>query len=415
MLERARVVITGMGIAAPLGCEVEGYWQAIKEGRSGIRRIERFDPSPLPVQIAGEVPEWERISGEFFDSKELKRLDRFSQFALFAADRAVRHAHLDCDTLDRSRAGVAIGSAIGGLQEIEEQHARLMELGPRKVSPFLIPKILANMACGLVSIRYGLRGPTTTVATACASANQSIGDAVQFLRHGMAEVMLAGGAEAAVVPTAIAGFARMQALSERNDDPEKASRPWDVGRDGFVMAEGGAVVVLETLAHAERRGAKPLAEIIGVGLSSDGYHMTAPNPDGDGAASAMRIALADANLQPHDIAYINAHGTSTPLGDRAETAAIKQVFGDHAKRLMVSSTKSQIGHLLGASGAVELVTCVKALEEQIAPPTINLGQADEGCDLDYVPNVARPAPIETLLSNSFGFGGHNACLIVRRL
>ncbi len=414
MAERPRVVVTGMGIASPLGCDVETYWQGIVAGKSGIRRIERFDPSTLPVQFGGEVPGWGDLASQFFDSKELKRLDRFSQFALYAADQAVQHAQLPIDQLDLSRAGVAIGSAIGGMEEIEEQHARLLEQGPRRVSPFFIPKILANMACGLVSIRYGFRGPTTTVATACASANQSIGDAVRFMKSGMVDVMLAGGSEAALVMTAIAGFARMQALSERNADPTRASRPWDRDRDGFVMSEGGAVLVLETLEHAERRGAKPLAELIGVGLSSDGYHMTSPLPEGDGAAAAMRQALADAGISPQEIDYINAHGTSTPMGDRAETGAIKQVFGDHAYRLAVSSTKSQIGHLLGASGAVELVACVQALQHQIAPPTINLEQPDDGCDLDYVPQQARPMPIRTLLSNSFGFGGHNACLIARR-
>jgi 3-oxoacyl-[acyl-carrier-protein] synthase II len=409
-----RVVITGLGVASPLGCDVTAFWEGIAAGKSGIRRIERFDPSALSVHIGGEVPGWDQLSATFFDSKDLKRLDRFSQFALYAAEQAVQQSQIDFSKTDLSRVGVAIGSAIGGLEEIEEQHTRLIQQGPRRVSPFLIPKILANMACGLVSIRYGLRGPTTTVATACASANQSIGDAVRMIRYNLADVMLVGGSEAALVPTAIAGFSRMQALSERNDDPETASRPWDAGRDGFVMAEGGGVLVIETLEHALERGATPLAELIGVGLSSDGYHMTAPHPEGVGAIAAMKLALADAGIQPTDIDYINAHGTSTPLGDRAETEAIKRVFGEHASRLAVSSTKSQIGHLLGASGAVELVACVKALEHQMAPPTINLENPDEGCDLDYVPHRGRWMQLETVLSNSFGFGGHNACLIVRR-
>lgn len=406
------VVITGMGIASPLGCDVDTYWENIAAGRSGIGLIERFDASHLPVRFAGEVSDWEEVATGFFDTKERKRLDRFSQFAVYAADQAVRHAQLDVAALDRTRCGVAMGSAIGGLEEIEEQHSRLLDLGPRKVSPYLIPKILANMAGGLVSIRFGFQGPTTTVATACASANQSIGDGFHMVRRGLADLMIVGGSEAAVVATAIAGFARMQALSTRNDDPASASRPWDVARDGFVMSEGGAALVIESVEHAERRGATPLARLVGYGLSSDGYHMTAPMPEGDGAVMAMQHALSDAGLEPHQVDYVNAHGTSTPLGDRAETTAIKRVFGSHASRLAISSTKSQIGHLLGASGAVELVACVEALRRQIAPPTINLETPDEGCDLDYVPQQARPMKLQTILSNSFGFGGHNASLLV---
>jgi 3-oxoacyl-[acyl-carrier-protein] synthase II len=407
------VVITGMGIVTGLGCDLATYWDNLRHGRSGVGRIQRYDPSALPVQFAGEVWDWHATAGQFFDSKELKRLDRFSQFALYASDAAVRQSGIAWDGCDRLRCGVAIGSAIGGLEEIEEQHTRLLEGGARKVSPFLIPKILANAASGLVSIRYGLRGPTTTVATACASANQSIGDAFRMIRWGLADVMIAGGSEAAVVPLAISGFARMQALSTRSDEPQKASRPWDKQRDGFVMAEGAGSVVLEERSHALRRGAPILATLEGVGCSSDGHHITAPLEDGAGAAEAMRLALADAQLRPDEVDYINAHGTSTPLGDRAETMAIKAVFGDHARRLAVSSTKSQLGHLLGASGAAELVASVLALQNQVIPPTINLDQPDDGCDLDYVPHHARPQAIRTVLSNSFGFGGHNASLIVR--
>ena len=412
MAEPREVVVTGMGVASPLGCDVDTFWDNVVAGRSGVRTIERFDPSALPVRFAGEVRDWEQTSAEFFDSKDRKRLDRFCQFALWAADQAVRHAVLDFDVLDRDRCGAAIGSAIGGMEEIEEQHARLMQLGPHKVSPFLIPKILANSAAGLVSIRFGIRGPTTAVATACASANQSIGDAYRMIREGRADLMIAGGTEAAVVPTAIAGFAKMQALSTRNDDPALASRPWDTQRNGFVMGEGAAVVVLETAEHAAARGATPLARMVGSAISSDGYHITAPQSDGRGAARAMQLALEDAGLQPTAIDYINAHGTSTPLGDRAETQAIRTVFGAHADRLAVSSTKSQIGHLLGASGAVELVACIRALQTQIAPPTINLDEPDEGCDLDYIPGQARPMTLRHVLSNSFGFGGHNATLIL---
>ena len=406
------VVITGYGLVSPLGNTVESFWQQILAGASGISQIERFDASALPVRFAGEVKNWDTLSSQMFDSKEQKRLDRFAQFALWAATRAVEHAGVDFTAADPTRCGAAIGSAIGGLEEIEEQHARLLDGGPRRVSPYTIPKMLANTASGLVSIQYGLQGPTTCVATACASANQSIGDALRMIRNGQADLMIAGGAEAAIVPLAISGFARMQALSTRNDDPQTASRPWDKARDGFVMAEGAAAFVIESAEHAQRHNRQPLAYLMGGGISSDGYHITSPREDGAGAAAAMEMALRDAGLQPSDIQYVNAHGTSTPLGDRAETTALKRVFADSAKQLAVSSTKSQIGHLLGASGAVELVAVIEALRHQIAPPTINLDAPDEGCDLDYVPHQARPHRMDHVLSNSFGFGGHNATLIV---
>jgi 3-oxoacyl-[acyl-carrier-protein] synthase II len=411
MRERV-VVITGMGLATGLGCDVDRFWQAIVDGRSGVGRLEHLAAADLPVQFGGEVWNWSQITAEHFDSKEIKRLDRFSQFGLFAADSAVRNAQLDFAQCDRDRCGVALGSAVGGLEELTEQHERLLRMGQRKVSPFVIPKMLANAACGLVSIRFGLRGPTTTVATACASANQSIGDALRMIRWGLADVMLAGGSEAALVPIAIVGFHRMQALSERHDDPTRASRPWDRARDGFVMAEGAGVLVLESEEHAIARGARPLARLSGCGMSSDGHHITAPLEDGAGAAQAMRLAIGDAGLQPSEIDYINAHGTSTPLGDRAEVLAIKQVFGPHAYQLAVSSTKSQLGHLLGASGAVELIACVQALQHQCLPPTINLEHPDLDCDLDFVAGTARPAAVHRILSNSFGFGGHNAALVV---
>jgi len=411
-LRQRDVVVTGMGIVSGLGCDPAGFWDAIVAGRSGIGTLQHTAREDLPVRFGGEVWNWAAIAEDFFDSKEIRRLDRFSQFALFTAQGAVAHSGIDFDRCDRNRCGVAIGSAVGGLEELTEQHERMLSLGNRKVSPFVIPKMLANAACGLVSIRFGLRGPTTTVATACASANQSIGDAMRMIRWGLADVMLAGGSEAALVPLAIVGFHRMQALSERNDDPTRASRPWDSQRDGFVMAEGAAVLVLEAEEHANGRQAPILARLSGCGTSSDGFHITAPREDGGGAAEAMRLALADAGPQPEDIDYINAHGTSTPLGDRAETMAIKDVFGPHAYRLAISSSKSQLGHLLGASGAVELVACIKALEHQCLPPTINLDQPDADCDLDYVPHKARPAAVRRVLSNSFGFGGHNASLIV---
>ncbi|WP_164100581.1 beta-ketoacyl-ACP synthase II [Candidatus Laterigemmans baculatus] len=408
------VVITGMGLASPLGCELGAFWKAIAAGESGVAEITRFDAAGLPVRFAGEVKDWEGVSDQFFDSKERKRLDRFCQFALWAADRAVAHAGIDFAAVDRTRCGVAIGSAIGGMEEFEEQHTRLLDGGPRKVSPYMIPKLLANSASGLVSIRYGLQGPTTCVATACASANQSIADAFQMIRSGMADVMIAGGAEAAIVPSAISGFARMQALSTHHENPAAASRPWDQARDGFVMAEGSAAFILETAEHARTHGRQPIARLLGSGISSDGYHITSPLAGGEGAAAAMQLALRCAGLAPEAIDYVNAHGTSTPMGDLAETRAIHRVFGEHARRLAVSSTKSQVGHLLGASGAVELVACIEALRHQIAPPTINLENPGEGCDLDYVAGTARPMALRTVMSNSFGFGGHNATLVIGR-
>lgn len=413
MSGKSDVVITGMGLASPLGCDPATFWSGIVAGASGIRPIERYASSDLPVRFAGEVPEWDEVSSTLFDSKDRKRLDRFCQFALWSARQAIDQAGIDFGALDRDRCGVAVGSAIGGFQEFEDQHERLLEGGPRRVSPYTIPKMLANTASGLISIEYGLCGPTTCVATACASANQSICDALRMIRSGMADVMLAGGAEAALVPTAISGFARMNALSTRNDDPARASRPWDRDRDGFVMAEGAAVFVLESAEHAAKFGRKPLARLMGGGISSDGYHITSPREDGLGAARAMRMAIADAGLGASDIDYINAHGTSTPMGDVAETNAIRSVFAPGVPP--VSSTKSQVGHLLGASGAVELVACLFALKNQLAPPTINLEHCGEGCDLDYVPNEARPLQIDHVLSNSFGFGGHNASIVVGRV
>ena len=414
MTGNSDVVITGMGLASPLGCDVDTFWRRITAGESGVARIRRFCPDELPVQFAGEVDDWEAVSDSQFDSKDRKRLDRFCQFAIWSARQAVQQAGVDFSKLDLDRCGVAIGSAIGGLEEFEDQHSRLLEGGARRVSPYTIPKMLANSAAGLVSIEYGLRGPTTCVASACASANHSISDALRMIRSGMVDFMIVGGSEAAIVPTAIAGFARMQALSTRNDDPQTASRPWDVGRDGFVMGEGAAAFVIESAEHARKHGRPALARLMGAAVTSDGYHITSPREDGAGAATSMRLAIKDAGLSPAEIQYVNAHGTSTPMGDKCETRAIHSIFCDHANKLAVSSTKSQIGHLLGASGAVELVACVQALRHQLIPPTINLTQPDEGCDLDYVPGTARPATLEHVLSNSFGFGGHNATLVVGR-
>jgi len=414
MAGKSDVVVTGIGLATPLGCEVVSFWDQIVAGASGVRPIERFSAADLPVHIAGEVRGWEETSASRFDSKDRRRLDRYSQFALWSAHQAMLSAGIDTGTLDLDRCGVALGSAIGGIEEYEEQHVRLLESGSRRVSPFMIPKMLVNTASGLISIEYGFRGPTTCVVTACASANHSIIDALRMIRGGEADLMLAGGAEAAIVPTTISGFARMSALSMRSDNPASASRPWDRQRDGFVMAEGAAVFVLESAAHAARHGRSPRARLMGGGISSDGYHITSPREDGAGAAMAMRKAIADAGLTPDDIDYINAHGTSTPQGDLAETRAVHAVFGPSEKCPPLSSTKSQLGHLLGASGAVELAVAILALEDQRIPPTINLEEPGEGCDLDYVPHRARPHAVEHILSNSFGFGGHNASLVVGR-
>jgi 3-oxoacyl-[acyl-carrier-protein] synthase II len=344
--------------------------------------------------------------------KEIKKLDRFVQFAMVAADKAVRQSAIDFSSGDPYRYGVLVGSGIGGLNEIEQQHTTLFDRGPTRVSPFMIPKLMVNAASGNISVHWRLRGPNSAVATACASATNAIGDAFKLIQNDMADVMVTGGSEAAVTPMGLSGFARMLALSTRNDQPQQASRPWDRDRDGFVMAEGAGVVVLEEMEHARQRGATILAEVLGYGMSADGSHMTAPDPEGRGAARAMSAALRDAKVDPQGIDYINAHGTSTPLGDKAETVAIKTVFGEHAKKLAVSSTKSHLGHLLGASGGVEFVISVMALQQQVAPPTINLDNPDPECDLNYVPHEARRMPIRTVLKNSFGFGGHNACLVI---
>jgi len=407
-----RVVVTGGAVVTSLACDVDQFWKRLCAGKSGVGRLQRFDVSDFKVQIGGEVADFSLPDHLDIDSRNVKRLDRFGQFALAAASHAIRHAGIDFSDRDPYRCGVLIGSGIGGLSEIEEQHVRLMDRGPSRVSPFMIPKLIANAASGNVSVHWGLRGPASTVATACASATNSIGDAFKLIQHGAADVMLAGGSEAAITPLGLSGFARMNALSTRNDAPQRASRPFDKDRDGFVLSEGSGVVVLEEFEHARKRGANILAEVLGYGLSADATHLTAPEPEGRGAARAMHEALKDARLNPEQIDYINAHGTSTPLGDVAETCAIKTVFQSHASRLAVSSTKSQIGHLLGASGGVELVACAMALVEQVAPPTINLDHPDSDCDLDYVPNEARPMPIKRLMKNSFGFGGHNACLVL---
>jgi 3-oxoacyl-[acyl-carrier-protein] synthase II len=410
-----RVVVTGLGVVTALGCEISELWDNLCAGKSGVGPITRFDASTFKVTFAGEIPQFDAGTMLGLLDKEVKRLDRFVQFAMVAADKAIRQSGIDFSEGDPYRNGVLVGSGIGGLSEIETQHASLFDRGPSRVSPFMIPKLMVNAASGNISVHWKLRGPNSAVATACASATNAIGDAFKLIQNDMADVMVAGGSEAAITPMGLSGFARMQALSTRNDQPQAASRPWDKDRDGFVMAEGSGVVVLEEYEHARNRGASILAEVLGYGMTADGTHMTAPDPEGRGAARAMSAALRDARIDAARIDYINAHGTSTPLGDKAETVAIKTVFGDHAKKLVVSSTKSHLGHLLGASGGVEFVICVQALQEQVAPPTINLENPDPECDLDYVPHEARRVPLNTILKNSFGFGGHNACLVLGRV
>lgn len=410
---KRRVVVTGLGAVTSLGCQVEQLWQRICQGESGIRPISTFDASEFKVRFAGEVDPWS--TDGYLSPKDAKRLDRFTQFALVAATDALRDAGIDTAAEDGYRCGVIMGSGVGGLHEIETQHTRLVEKGPDKVSAFTIPKLMVNAACGQVSIQFGLRGPNAAVATACASATQAIGEAFRAIQYDDADVMISGGAEAAVTPMGISGFANMRALSQRNDDPTAASRPFDADRDGFVLSEGAGLLVLEELEHARRRGANIYAELLGYGVSADGGHITQPDENGGGAARAMASALRDARLDPADVQYINAHGTSTPLGDAAETRAIKAVFNGHAEEVSISSTKSQLGHLLGASGGVELLLTVLALRDGVAPPTINYQTPDPECDLDYTPNTARQRVLTSAMSNSFGFGGHNACLVVGKL
>lgn len=409
-----RVVVTGLGVVSGLGCEVPDFWEQICAGKSGVTKLGRFDASDYKVQFGGEVKHFNCAEHMEISGRDIKRIDRFVQFAMAASSKAIVQSGIDFQVGDPYRYGVLIGSGIGGLHEIESQHSLLFERGPTRVSPFMIPKLMVNAASGNISVNWKLKGPNSAVATACASATNAIGDAFRIIQSDMADVMVTGGSESAITPMGLSGFARMSALSTRNDEPERASRPFDRDRDGFVIAEGAGTVVLEELEHAKARGANILAELIGYGMSADGSHMTAPDPQGRGAAKAMAGAIRDAKLNATDVKYINAHGTSTPLGDIAETCAIKAVYGSDAMSVAVSSTKSQLGHLLGASGGVEFVVCVKALEDQVAPPTINLENPDEKCDLDYVPNEAREISMDHVMTNSFGFGGHNACLVLQK-
>jgi len=407
-----RVVVTGLGAVSPCGLDVRTTWDAVSTGRSGIGAITAFDASDLPVRFGGQA--WGFDPTTVADAHELKRLDRFTQFAIAASGEAVRHAGL-ADALPLGdRAGVYIGSGIGGITSIEDQARSFHARGYRRVSPFFLVRSLGNLATGTVSIRVGARGPSLAVCTACATGNHSIGEAWRVIRTGDADLVVAGGAEAPLGALGMAGFAMMRALSKRNDDPAAASRPFDADRDGFVMAEGAGIVVLEALDHALARGATPLAELVGYALTSDAHHVTAP-PDGhEGAARCMKLALDSAGLSPEDVDYVNAHGTSTPQNDVAETAAIRTVFGAHADRLAVSSTKSVTGHLLGAAGGLEAVLCVKALQQGFVPPTANLDTPGEGCDLDYVPRQGRRADLRVAVSNAFGFGGTNACIVLKR-
>jgi len=406
---KRRVVVTGFGAVTSLSTKVDELWQRILRGDSGIGAIRAFDTSDFKVKFGGEISDWS--TDGYLSAKETKRLDRFTQFAVVAATDAVRDSGLQFEREDPFRCGVILGTGVGGLHEIETQHSRLLEKGPEKVSAFTIPKLMLNAASGQISILFEMRGPNAAVATACASATNALGDAFKTIQYGDADVMLTGGAEAAITPMGISGFASMKALSTRNDDPQSASRPFDADRDGFVLSEGAGLLVLEELEHAKARGARIYAEMLGYGASADGGHITQPAADGIGAAKAMARAIEDGQLDPTSLDYINAHGTSTSLGDAAETKAIKTIFKDHAHKLSISSTKSQLGHLLGASGGVEAIMCVLAITHGVVPPTINLETSDPHCDLDYTPNEPRERAISTAMSNSFGFGGHNASVI----
>jgi 3-oxoacyl-[acyl-carrier-protein] synthase II len=411
---KRRAVVTGLGVVTSLGRAVGGFWDRLVRGDSGVGPITLFDVSGYRVQFGGQVP-WDPEQENIANPKDLRRIDRFAQFAIASAIDAVADSGIEFAKEDPYRCGVAIGSGIGGLNEFEAQHERLHTKGIDKVSPFFIPKLLLNTASGHVSTLFGAKGVNIATATACASAANSIGSALRAIQYGDADVMLTGGSEAALTPMGLAGFQNMRALSFRSDAPQQASRPFDVDRDGFVLAEGAGVVVLEELEHARRRGARIYGELKGYGASGDAGHITQPDEEGLGASRAMTMALRDAGLDTDAIDYINAHGTSTPLGDAAETAAVKRVFGPHAKRLALSSTKSQLGHTLGASGGIELVVCALSLDRDVIPPTINLDTPDPACDLDYTPKVAREARLRVTMSNNFGFGGHNASLILSRL
>jgi len=409
---KRRVVVTGVGLITPLGIGVDASWKGLIEGRSGIRRITHFDPSVFVTQIAGEIEGFK--PEDYIETKEVKKMDRFIHLAYAASDMAMKDSGLNVTEANAENVGVIIGSGMGGLPAIEHYHSVLLEKGPRRITPFFIPMLIINLASGQVSIKFGAKGPNSAVATACATGSHAVGDAFKIIQRGDADAMIAGGSESVVTPLGIGGFNAMKALSTRNNEPEKASRPFDRDRDGFVMGEGAGIMVLESLDSARARGAKIQAEIVGYGMTADAYHITSPAPEGEGAARCMSLTLKDSGINPSEIDYINAHGTSTKYGDELETSAIKTVFQEHAYKVAVSSTKSMTGHLLGAAGGVEAVICVLTMRDNIVPPTINLDNPDPQCDLDYVPNKARKIEVNCVMSNSFGFGGTNACLVFKR-
>jgi 3-oxoacyl-[acyl-carrier-protein] synthase II len=408
-----RVVVTGMGVVSPLGNDVDTLWRNLIAGECGVDRIRAFDPAGFDCQVAAEVKDFDPAPA-FPSPKEVRRTDRYSQFGVHAAWQALKDCGIDLERADRDEIGVFIGSGIGGLQTTCEQHKILLERGAGRLSPFMIPMLILNMASGLFSMYYRLRGPNFATCSACATANHAIGEAWRTIKMGDAKMILAGGAEATIIPVGIGGFCAMRAMSTRNNDPKHASRPFDAERDGFVMGEGAGALALEELEHAQARGAKIYCELVGYGNTADANHMTAPSPHGEGAARCMKMALRNAQLNPSDVDYINAHGTSTPQGDVCETEAIKTVFGDHARKLSVSSTKGATGHMLGAAGAVELIACAKVIQAGVVPPTINYEKPDPACDLDYVPNTARELKVNVAVNNSFGFGGHNVTTIVKK-
>jgi 3-oxoacyl-[acyl-carrier-protein] synthase II len=411
-MDTRRVVITGVGAVTPVGNTADEFWAALVEGRSGIGPLTRFDSTGYATRIAGEVKGFDSL--RYIDKKDDRKFDLFLKYAVACAVMAVEDAGLKTDRVDATRFGVLVGSGIGGIETLLDNYETLRTKGPDRVSPFFVPMIIVNMASGVISMRFGAKGPNSSVVTACATGNHAIGDAAKIIQRGEADVMIAGGSEAIIIPLTIAGFCQMKAMSTRNDDPTKASRPFDAERDGFVCGEGGGLVVLESVKHARKRDARIYAEVVGYGMTGDAHHMTAPDPEGDGAARAMAAALRDAALEPSAVGYINAHGTSTPYNDRFETMAIKRVFGDHAKKLAVSSTKSMTGHLLGAAGGIEAIATAFALHHGILPPTINYEKPDPDCDLDYIPNQARKQDVEVALSNAFGFGGTNATLAFKK-
>lgn len=410
---KRRVVITGLGIISPVGSDIKTFWDSICVGRSGIGKITYFDASDFNSKIAGELKDFEPT--KYLTPKEVRRADLFTQYAVAASGMAIEDSRIELSSLDPYNVGIIVGSGIGGIHTIEQEHKVLMEKGPSRISPFFIPMLIVNMASGMIAIKFGLKGPNSCSVTACASSNHSVGESFRIIQSGYADLMLAGGSEAAIWPLGVGGFCATRSLSTRNDEPQKASRPFDKQRDGFVMSEGSGIALLEEYEHAKKRGADIYAEVIGFGMSCDAYHMTAPDPEGRGAVRCMEQALKDAGINPEEVNYINAHGTSTQLNDIMETKAIKQVFGNSAKKIPVSSTKSTTGHLLGAAGGVELAACALSIKNGIIPPTINYEYPDPDCDLDYVPNEARKQDVKVALSNSLGFGGHNATLIIRKI